>query len=669
VGSPRLAERYPIFAMYITDNWRAFRTWGLSANSPWEYGHFWKLRDGVDRGRKELPVDWDKLQGPGFSADYIDQRYERMDLAFEPSDWIATEAAQALLRNNLPLLAYISGKPDRFTSKDHIFLPGQTVEKQIIVINNSRKTVDCDTQWSFGLPQAMAGNRKITIATGQQECIALRFDLPGSLPPGRYDLSASIRFSNGETQKDNFPIEVLPLPAAVQLGNKIAVFDPEGQTRPLLDKIGVGGQSVKAGDDLSSYDMLIVGRKALTLGGAAPDISRVRDGLKVIVFEQTSDVLEKRFGFRVQEYGLRQVFPRLSDHPILSGLSVEQLRDWRGEATVLPQRLTYELDPKFNGAPRVTWSGIPVTRAWRCGNRGNVASVLIEKPTRGDFLPILDGGYSLQYSPLMEYREGKGMILFCQMDVTGRTEIDPAADTLTRNLLRYVSAWKPIPRRKAVFVGDPAGKAWLESTGVAVESLENRKLFGDQILVVGPGAGQKLADRAAEISDWIKAGGNVLAIGLDQDQANAWLPFKITTAKKEHIAAFFEPFAKESLLAGVSPADVHNRDPREVPLISSGAQIYGNGVLAGAQKANVIFCQLAPWQFDGAKQMNLKRTARRVSFLVSRLMANLGATASTPLLDRFHQPVDASKPEKRWLDGFYIDQPEEWDDPYRFFRW
>jgi len=23
----------------------------------------------------------------------------------------------------------------------------------------------------------------------------------------------------------------------------------------------------------------------------------------------------------------------------------------------------------------------------------------------------------------------------------------------------------------------------------------------------------------------------------------------------------------------------------------------------------------------------------------------------------------------RWLDGFYLDQPEEWDDPYRFFRW
>jgi len=28
-----------------------------------------------------------------------------------------------------------------------------------------------------------------------------------------------------------------------------------------------------------------------------------------------------------------------------------------------------------------------------------------------------------------------------------------------------------------------------------------------------------------------------------------------------------------------------------------------------------------------------------------------------------------SKDEKRWLEGLYLDVPEEWDDPYRFFRW
>src|SRR5205085_1097109 len=98
--------------------------------------------------------------------------------------------------------------------------------------------------------------------------------------------------------------------------------------------------------------------------------------------------------------------------------------------------------------PTVQWCDLPVTRVWRCGNRGNVASILIEKPARGNFLPILEGGYSLHYSPLMEYREGKGFVLFCQVDVTGRSEAEPAAEMLIRNLIQYVLAWKPTPTRK-----------------------------------------------------------------------------------------------------------------------------------------------------------------------------------------------------------------------------
>jgi hypothetical protein len=34
----------------------------MSANSPWEHDFFWRLRKGADTSRKELAVDWDKLQ-------------------------------------------------------------------------------------------------------------------------------------------------------------------------------------------------------------------------------------------------------------------------------------------------------------------------------------------------------------------------------------------------------------------------------------------------------------------------------------------------------------------------------------------------------------------------------------------------------------------------------
>jgi len=65
--------------------------------------------------------------------------------------------------------------------------------------------------------------------------------------------------------------------------------------------------------------------------------------------------------------------------------------------------------------------------------------------------------------------------------------------------------------------------------------------------------------------------------------------------KAEHIAAYFEPFGVNSLLAGVSPAEVHNPAPRELPLVSGGATPIGDGVLGKAKRANVVFCQLVPY--------------------------------------------------------------------------
>jgi hypothetical protein len=315
----------------------------------------------------------------------------------------------------------------------------------------------------------------------------------------------------------------------------------------------------------------------------------------------------------------------------------------------------------------VQWCGLDVPRVWRCGCRGNVASALIEKPARGDFLAVLDGGYGLQYSPLLEYQEGKGVVFFCQMDVSGRSEADPAADALARNLLRYVSAWKPAPRRRALYVGEAAGKRHLEAAGLAPGAYAKGELTADRLLIVGPGGGRELAADAEAVGKWLRAGGRLLAVGLDQDEARAFLPFKVEMKKAEHIAASFEPPGAASPLAGVGPADVHNRDPRELPLVTGGAAVVGDGVLARADGADVVFCQLVPWHFEPTGRPNLKRTFRRASCLLSRLAANLGAAPAAPVLARLRRP--AVRGEQRWLEGFYLDAPEEWDDPYRFFRW
>ncbi len=607
-------EREGVYSMYVTDNWRAFRTWGLSVNDP---------------------------------SDYI------------------SHAPEALIRNNMGLLAYIGGKPEAFTGKGHNFLPGDTVQKQLIVINNSRETVTADCAWSFKLRRPVTGTKTVTIPTGQQERIPLAFELPANLAAGQYVIDATVKFSNGETQEDSFAVDVLPQPEPVRAAGRVALFDPAGETAELLKGMGIRCEPVDAGADLSGYAILVIGKGALTLDGAAPDIARVRDGLKVVIFEQTTEVLEKRFGFRVAERGMRWVFKRVPDHPLLAGITEDHLRNWQGDATLLPPRGTYEMTYH---SPMGKWCDITITQRWRCGNRGNVASALIEKPAAGDFLPILDAGYALQYAALMEYREGTGMVVFCQTDVTGRTESDAAAETLARNILRYVSAWQPAPRRTVVYAGEAAGKQHLEAMGLSPAAYGRRGISTDQVLVVGPGGGQQLARDAAGIRNWVQDGGHVLAVGLTGEEASAFLPSRVSTTSAEHIAAHFEPFGVGSPLAGVSPADVHNRDARELPLVSGGATAVGNGVLGQTDGGNVVFCQLAPWHLDYSdEKMNIKRTFRKLSYCTTRLLANMGAAGETPLLAHVSEPVGEG--ETRWLDGLYLDVPEEWDYPYRFFCW
>ncbi len=671
MSNRRFDDRNEVIARYITDNWRAHRTWGVSATSPWELGHYWQLREGLKPTRAKLSVDWRSLQRLGFSPDYVENLYERVDLnhpgnGFEPPAWVPTAAGEALLRNNQPLLAFIAGKPDAFTSKDHNFLPGERIEKQIIVINNSRRTVHGQADWKADLPEAQAGRREFDLPTGEQLRIPLSIELPAGLAPGDYAISAEVAFLSQGLQKDSFSLHVLPRPANPLADRRIALFDPVGQTAAVLKTLGIAHQSIDAAADVSQFDLVVIGKQALTAGGAAPDLSPVERGLKVLVFEQTAEALEKRLGLRSVEYGLRQVFPRVPDHPALAHIAAEHLADWRGSATLLSPQLKYERVPQHG--PTVRWCDIPVSRPWRCGNRGNVASVLIEKPQRGDFLPLVDGGYSLQYSPLMEYRQGSGVILFCQLDVTGRTEAEPVARTIAGNLFSYLAGWKASPRRQVVYAGEERGKQHLAAAGLAVRDFSGGELGPEQVLVIGPGGGKIAQVRRDQIAAWLQAGGQALAIGLDREESAGCLPSDVRTRPAEHIAAYFEPPGWRSPLVGVGPADVHNRDPRKFPLIETGVASIGDGVLGFDERGHVVFCQLAPWQFEQDGKSEFRRTRRRTNFLLTRLLANLGAAADTPLVARFHTPARGDEPN-RSLAGFYLDTPEEWDDPYRFFRW
>ena len=396
-----------------------------------------------NKRRKPFAMDWGHLQRPGFSRTISNSDTNGWIWPSNAPTGYPTPPARRP-RNNTALLAYIGGKPEPATSKDHNFRPGETVEKQIIVINNSRETVTGECRWSLGNAPGSAGRKSIKVVTGQQERVPIRIPLPGHGIPGSYDLKTTVDFSTGETQEDAFTMHVLPARSRARAGSCPSKRGcPHRQRRgsrystprakPARSSTGwrSGIKSVDAAADLSPFDVLIIGKGALTASGCG---APYRSGSRR--FESAR--------FRADRGGSGTPsgvsLPRIrSESGVPAGTrSSASGRNLRRNTCVtgaerrryFQPSLRYEMRPGHG--PTVNWCDIPVSHVWRCGNRGNVASVLIEKPACGDFMPIVDGGYSLQYSPLLEYREGLGFILFCQLDVTGRTESDPAAEKLRR---------------------------------------------------------------------------------------------------------------------------------------------------------------------------------------------------------------------------------------------
>ena len=129
--SKKLDGKHEVLGMYFSDNYRAFRTLGVSIMPAATYQTIWKLKDGVDFSPKPVKVDWENLQRPGFSPDRIGTTREGSFFysTGKRSDWIESSAAVAVKRVNMPLLAYIGGKAAQVTSKDHNFIAGEPVEK------------------------------------------------------------------------------------------------------------------------------------------------------------------------------------------------------------------------------------------------------------------------------------------------------------------------------------------------------------------------------------------------------------------------------------------------------------------------------------------------------------------------------------------------------------
>jgi len=656
-----------VMAEYTRFTFPAFRTWGLSAMGAWDWNDFGR----PDTRTIELKTDYDALQMPGFKPDWISVSEWYQQPPDKPIDY--TIIGKTIRLTNQDILAYIAGKPERFTSRDHIFAPKETIRKQLIFINDFRLPVNFHYRWDArlnGKPIA-SGEGEISVKAGTVGRVPIEF----AIPKVSSDASGSVKLTCKPTAdgleaiaaraqlNDTFAFRVVVPPRGVANDARIGVIDPAGYTSRTLRRLGVKFAAVGA-DKMPDVDVLIIGREALRFdeerlwekleGGYAeaalpprerlkqPHLDRppswlgdfVEKGGSVLICEQSERVLSRIFGFRTAFPGTRRVFVRCPWHPAMRGLDSELMSLWRGSSTLTLS--SHTLCPPV-GDPVVDWLGFSNTRVWKWGNYGTVASIVIEKPHFGDFLALADCEFDLSYTPLLEYRRGKGRVIFCQLDISDRTEQEPTVQRVWSNLIQYLSVPSEITRRRTLFVGDSRTKALLEKSAIA--HTESGEIQPDDLLIIG--GGHKL--ERGKIASAVEKGTIVFA--LDADAVKDSLPFEVTT--EEQLVTLCEIDDSDLwLVRGIGRSELHwrGRIPvRVLKKLPEGAFATKPAVIAAVPwgKGWFVFCQISPDIFDEEAKPYLRLSRQRAAQMLSRLLANCGATFNDPLPKFLSQPAPA----------------------------
>lgn len=552
----------------------------------------------------------------------------------------------ALKKINFPTLAWIAGRPGAYTSQAHHYASGQTFQKQIVLINDTRQPQSFTATWAATVGGQTIGHGELhgTLGVAEIHKIPISITAPqiasGSRTNGQITLTATI---GKAMHHDQFAFRVYG--AEKPASGTIAIVDPVGLTSKMIRHLGYTLEPWHG----QKAPLLVIGRDGLKDDpGIAPKLEPfVRAGGRVLIFEQDPAWLTKTFGFRVCPEVVRYVFP-IPNSPVTNGINATDLCNWNGSSTLIPAYPHYivkgygtsstsYLRRNCNYMPgnevRMPYAG------WHWGNRGGVSSAAIEKPHMSGWTPLLQCEFDLAYTPLMEMNFGRGRVIMCtldladHMDPAAKANRDPAAKLMALHVLNYALHASLAPRmHQVVYLGNAAGQAWLKKIGVAFTPAG--ALPADPGLVL---IGPKAPVTDAALKAYLQQGGR--AFFLPQTQAQGWLGATLQRAPSQFAGSLSVPDWPQAL--GLSASDLRWETFMNTPpwILSGGCDVGANGLL-GREKIGqgvAVFCQINPQAFDATNYTYFHYTQWRATRAVAQVLANLGA--SFPVDARIFHPL------------------------------
>ena len=323
----------------------------------------------------------------------------------------------------------------------------------------------------------------------------------------------------------------------------------------------------------------------------------------------------------------------------------------------------------------MNWLGLKTTRFYHWGNTGSIGSILIEKPTVAGFNVVLDGAADMNYAGLLYAYDGDSRITLCQLDLIGRTEPDPAADTIMINLLDKETVKSRKEKRSCWAVGAKAQK-WLSELKISFKAIsELNDVPANAVVVIGPDAVDTVD--LDSLGQRVEQGVHILAIGWQQDDMSRVANVKITTELRKLV---YEPPLNNLpyALTGIGPADLFWHGPLICPAIvamyekkvaTEDTSTYWTpfGTVGYIRQSNgeIVFLQPTP---DDIKYDWQPHAHDKVHRIMGIVLSNWNVPASgISLVHDLSEPASAT--EKRWNAGYYSKPVTLKDDVFRYHPW
>ena len=538
-----------------------------------------------------------------------------------------------------PVVAFLASPPENRTAKDHIFAPGETLRRSVLTLNNGRDIAKVDCSWSLALggETVAKGKEAFSVPGGGQ----FRLPIEVVIPPGgdrQGKLSMKLSTNGKELSSDSCRIDVIA-PRPCKAAKPFALVDPEGDSATALEKIGAGFQLVPFTSDLAAYDTIVFGRRAfdyeLQFLPEGIDLGALLAlGKNILILEQSEKSLRERFKLRTEYVSPRDTYARLANSPLFDGLPDTCLRYWRGAATLTSgyevafQNLKPGIDCGSGAYYLYTGNdGKAKKRFIKWGNTHNVATVVIIKPDTGNFRALVDCEFALNYAAALELRSSRGSLVFNQLDVSGRTLPDPAAERYLSNLLSFTDGLKPASWRQAVYLGGDTEAKLLESLRIDFKRIKDlAEARPADALILGGDASPEGLDGFAQ------AGGLVFCLPRDKFSC---LPFAVEAKPRPVNHSVLGKSAADPLLLGLGNTDFYWKGDvtiNALEKVEGAALLLDSGVLARVPrgKGEFVLCQIEPGLFDVNKRFWLDRSKRFNERTLVNLLSNCGVEMAAP---------------------------------------